>query len=73
MILRELLHGVTAEPVAEVPIAGIACHSKQIRRGDLFVALEGATTDGHAFIDEAIARGASAIVAQEPPFAHRQR
>ena len=67
MNLRDLLHGVTAEPVAEVPIAGIACHSKQVRPGDLFVALEGATTDGHAFIAEAIARGAAAVVAQRLP------
>ena len=64
MNLRDLLHGVTAEPVAMVPIAGIAAHSKQVRPGDLFVAMEGATSDGHAFIDEAIARGAAAVVAQ---------
>jgi UDP-N-acetylmuramoyl-L-alanyl-D-glutamate--2,6-diaminopimelate ligase len=71
MILRDLLHGVTAEPVAALPIAGIACHSKQVRPGDVFVALEGATTDGHAFIEEAVARGAAAIVAQRPPAAYR--
>ena len=67
MHLRDLLHGVTAEPVAPVPIAGIACHSKQVRSGDLFVAIEGAAMDGHAFIQEAIARGAAAVVAQRLP------
>ena len=51
MHLRDLLHGVTADPVAAVPVAGIACHSKQVRPGDLFVAVEGAASDGHAFID----------------------
>ena len=64
MTLRDLLHGVSAEPIADVPVAGIACHSKQVRSGDVFVAMEGAAADGHAFIDEAIARGAAAIVAQ---------
>src|SRR3989338_5937241 len=67
MNLRDLLHGVTAEPVAPVPVAGIACHSKQVRSGDLFVAMEGAAMDGHAFIPEAIARGAAAVVAQRLP------
>lgn len=62
--LRELLHGVTAQPLAPVPVSGIACHSKQVRPGDLFVAIEGCTQDGHRFIDEAIARHASAVVAQ---------
>lgn len=69
MNLRDLLHGVTAEPVAPVPVAGIACHSKQVRPGDLFVAIEGASMDGHAFIPEAIARGAAAVVAQRLPAA----
>jgi UDP-N-acetylmuramoyl-L-alanyl-D-glutamate--2,6-diaminopimelate ligase len=71
MNLRDLLHGVTAEPVAAVPIAGLACHSKQVRPGDLFVAVPGAEADGHAFIEEAVARGAAAVIAQRPPAAHR--
>ena len=64
MNLRDLLHGITADPVAPIPIAGFACHSKQVRPGDLFVAIHGETTDGHAYIQEAIARGAAAIVAE---------
>lgn len=67
MNLRDLLHGVTSDPVAAVPVAGIACHSKQVRHGDLFIAIPGAAMDGHAFIDEAIARGASAVVAERLP------
>ena len=64
MNLRDLLHGVTAQPVATVPVAGITCNSKQVRTGDVFVAIDGETTDGHSYIDEAIMRGASAVVAQ---------
>ena len=67
MNLRDLLHGVTSDPVAAVPVAGIACHSKQVRHGDLFVAMPGTSMDGHAFIEEAIARGASAVVAERLP------
>lgn len=67
MNLRDLLHGVTADPIADLPVSGITCHSKQVRPGDLFVAISGSTADGHAFIEEAISRGASAIVAQRLP------
>ena len=39
--------------------------SRLIEKGDLFVALRGAKTDGHAFLDEAFRRGAcGAIVAE---------
>ncbi|MBI4342375.1 MAG: UDP-N-acetylmuramoyl-L-alanyl-D-glutamate--2,6-diaminopimelate ligase [Candidatus Omnitrophica bacterium] len=72
MNLRDLLHGVTSDPVAAVPVAGLACHSKQVRPGDLFVAIPGASMDGHAFIEEAVARGASAVVAQHLPASYRQ-
>ena len=67
MTLRDLLHGVTATPIAAVPIAGVSCHSKQVRSGDLFVAMPGSAADGHSFIEEAIARGAAAVVAERLP------
>jgi UDP-N-acetylmuramoyl-L-alanyl-D-glutamate--2,6-diaminopimelate ligase len=67
MTLRELLHGVTAEAVAAVPVSGIARHSQQVRPGDCFVAITGSTADGHAYIAEAVSRGASAVVAQRLP------
>ena len=71
MNLQDLLCGVSSEPIAPVPIAGLACHSKQVRAGDLFIAIEGSVMDGHAFIDEAIARGAAAIIAQRLPDRYR--
>jgi len=53
-----------------VPISAIAIDSREVRPGTLFVALRGAHTDGHRYIGEAIARGAHAVVAEEP-FSHR--
>ncbi len=67
MTLRDLLQGVTAEPISAVPIRGIARHSKQVREGDLFVAVSGVDSDGHQFIDEAIERGAAAVIAERLP------
>jgi UDP-N-acetylmuramoyl-L-alanyl-D-glutamate--2,6-diaminopimelate ligase len=40
--------------------------SRQVQPGDLFVALAGTNHDGHQFIGEAVARGAAAVVAQQP-------
>ncbi|MDP3142563.1 MAG: UDP-N-acetylmuramoyl-L-alanyl-D-glutamate--2,6-diaminopimelate ligase [Candidatus Omnitrophota bacterium] len=43
----------------------ISCNSKNISLGDLFVAIKGAISDGHKFIEEAVSRGAKIIVLQE--------
>ena len=37
-------------------------NSKKISRGDIFVALEGSTVDGHNFIEDAIKNGATGII-----------
>ena len=48
------------EPAAS--LAGVAIDSRAVHPGDLFVALPGDRTDGHAFVGDAIARGASALM-----------
>ena len=47
------------------PINKVSCNSQNISPGDLFVAIKGASCDGHQFIDEAIRRGARIIVSEE--------
>ncbi|MCX7684575.1 MAG: UDP-N-acetylmuramoyl-L-alanyl-D-glutamate--2,6-diaminopimelate ligase [Acetobacteraceae bacterium] len=46
-------------------IAGLSADSRSIRPGFLFAALPGAKADGRAFIAEAVARGAAAVLAPE--------
>ena len=46
--------------------AGGAVDSRQVQRGELFIALPGAQTDGHRFIGAAIRAGAAAILCQHP-------
>jgi UDP-N-acetylmuramoyl-L-alanyl-D-glutamate--2,6-diaminopimelate ligase len=46
-------------------ISGITADSRRVRPGFLFAALPGARADGRAFIAEAVARGAAAVLA--PP------
>ncbi|MCH2102068.1 MAG: UDP-N-acetylmuramoyl-tripeptide--D-alanyl-D-alanine ligase [Planctomycetes bacterium] len=43
----------------KAPINGVVTDSRQARPGDLFVALDGAHTDGHCFLREVRAAGAS--------------
>lgn len=47
-------------------IAGVAFDSRRVEPGDLFLAIPGMRSDGARFVDEAIRRGARAIVAAVP-------
>lgn len=45
---------------------GGAVDSRQVQPGELFVALRGASMDGHRFIGDAVRAGAAAILCQRP-------
>ncbi|MDD3082333.1 MAG: UDP-N-acetylmuramoyl-L-alanyl-D-glutamate--2,6-diaminopimelate ligase [Desulfobacterales bacterium] len=47
-------------------ITAIHCRADAVSAGGLFVAVCGFKTDGHRFVDEAIARGASAVLVSRP-------
>lgn len=53
-------------PDARTPVTGITARSGDVGEGHLFVAIRGTRTDGHAFLDEAIRRGASAVLVEDP-------
>ena len=61
----ELIAGLADAPksLAGLELAGITADSRRVAPGFLFVALAGAATDGRAFIAEAVARGAAAVLA----------
>ncbi|HZT75090.1 MAG TPA: Mur ligase domain-containing protein, partial [Vicinamibacterales bacterium] len=48
------------------PVTGIAYDSRTVAPGQVFVALRGQKADGVQFAHEAIARGAAAIVCEQP-------
>src|SRR6266536_733933 len=47
----------------ETPIGGLAFDVRAVGRGDLFAALDGEPFRGHAVAADAVARGASALLA----------
>jgi UDP-N-acetylmuramoyl-L-alanyl-D-glutamate--2,6-diaminopimelate ligase len=49
------------------PISGLVMDSRRVVPGNLFFALPGHRADGASFIDEAIGRGAVAVVTEKPP------
>jgi UDP-N-acetylmuramoyl-L-alanyl-D-glutamate--2,6-diaminopimelate ligase len=61
MRLSEL---VTASTSPDPVITGVTEDSRRIAPGMVFVAVPGSALDGHAFVEDAVARGAAAIVAE---------
>ncbi|HEX7589107.1 MAG TPA: UDP-N-acetylmuramoyl-tripeptide--D-alanyl-D-alanine ligase [Anaerolineae bacterium] len=47
-----------------IDITSVVVDSRLAKAGSLFVALKGETNDGHAYINDAVARGASAAIAE---------
>jgi len=53
------------EALPYVPVHEIAFDSRLVQPGDVFVALEGVSMDGHRFIADAIQKGAIAVVGMQ--------
>jgi UDP-N-acetylmuramoyl-L-alanyl-D-glutamate--2,6-diaminopimelate ligase len=50
--------------VRDVEVTGIATDSRSLAAGDCFVAIVGHAADGHAFVDDAVRKGAAALVVE---------
>lgn len=65
MRLGDLAAGMTDVQLvgdAGTSISGVRHDSREVEPGDLFVCIPGGRHDGHAFIGDAVARGAAALV-----------
>jgi UDP-N-acetylmuramoyl-L-alanyl-D-glutamate--2,6-diaminopimelate ligase len=70
MKLKELLCGLDGlETVLDVgaEVTSLAYDSRRVQRGTLFFAIQGEKADGHAFIPQALERGAVAVVSERIP------
>lgn len=57
---------IASAPSADVEIERVDVDSRTVTPGALFMALRGSVVDGHSFIPQALANGASALVAEQP-------
>lgn len=48
------------------PFRGVATDSREDLSGKIFVALRGENFDGHAYLEQAVAKGAKALIVSEP-------
>ncbi|MGE0625278.1 MAG: UDP-N-acetylmuramoyl-L-alanyl-D-glutamate--2,6-diaminopimelate ligase [Pseudomonadales bacterium] len=65
--LAQVLEGMTDRiPAAArtLDVSGMTDDSRQVRPGDLFVAVSGGAADGHAYLADAVAAGAVAVLAE---------
>ncbi len=69
MKLTDVLAGCGAEQAsgsrAKVDVTGLAQDSRQVKPGDLFIALPGTKVDGSQFVAEALSRGAVAVLTEK--------
>lgn len=73
--LQDILYKVHLQQVigsTEEAVSAIVIDSRKVEAGAVFVAIRGAQSDGHAFIEKAIGDGATAIVCEELPAATKE-
>lgn len=66
-ILRELIEELKDKDIKgrqDLEVRGVACDSRKVEEGFLFMCIAGFNFDGHAFIPEAIKRGARVLVVE---------
>ncbi|VBB47181.1 UDP-N-acetylmuramoyl-L-alanyl-D-glutamate:meso-diaminopimelate ligase [uncultured Desulfatiglans sp.] len=66
-LLAGLAESGPAVSLSGIQITGLAYDSRAVQPGYLFVAMRGLKADGHLFIQDAITRGAAAVVGEAPP------
>ncbi|UYW00656.1 UDP-N-acetylmuramoyl-L-alanyl-D-glutamate--2,6-diaminopimelate ligase [Flavobacterium agricola] len=69
-VLKDILYKVAIQAVhgsTHIEINKIVFDSRNVNAHDVFVAIKGTLTDGHLYIDKAIALGAKAIICEQLP------
>lgn len=70
VVLKDILYKVQIRAVdgsTDTVVTDIQVDSREVKPGAVFVAVKGATADGHQFIDKAIGNGATVVVYETAP------
>ncbi|WP_394647097.1 UDP-N-acetylmuramoyl-tripeptide--D-alanyl-D-alanine ligase [uncultured Sphingomonas sp.] len=62
----EIAAATGGSATTDFAVDGVAFDSREVGERDLFVALTGEQTDGHRFLDQAFAQGASGAIVSQP-------
>lgn len=62
----DIAKAVCGQASAPFGVGGIAFDSREVKPGDLFIAMRGEFADGHDFVDKAFAAGAAAAIVERP-------
>lgn len=62
MKLKELLKVINIDINEDIDIKGITCNSKEVKKGDLFIAIKGNMSNGNDYIDEAFKKNAIFVI-----------
>lgn len=63
---EEIARATGGTASGEFQVSGVEMDSRDVRSGDLFVALKGEAMDGHRFVENAFAKGAAAVLVDRP-------
>ncbi len=69
-VLKDILYRSGIEEVIgdlSISVSNVSLDSRKVAKGDLFIAVRGVQSDGHEFIEQAIAHGANAIICEDFP------
>lgn len=59
------LEGLKSKGNLEIDVSNVTSDSREIKKGDMFVAIKGFDTDGHNYLQSAIANGAKVIMVED--------
>jgi UDP-N-acetylmuramoyl-L-alanyl-D-glutamate--2,6-diaminopimelate ligase len=69
-VLKDILYKAGLEEVmgsTSVEVRSVTFSSREVEKGSVFVAVRGTQTDGHRFIEDAVASGAAAVICEDLP------
>lgn len=69
--LATIVSGQVKSGAGRSTFTGVEFNSSEVRGGELFVALKGLSTHGHAFLDDAFRRGAALALVEDPELLSR--
>ncbi len=66
--IKDILNGIdfkSGAAISGLRVSGVTSDSRSVKKGDMFIAVDGYSIDGHKFIKDAISKGAKVILGEK--------